>query len=138
MACILSLGCLEMGTILSRFSSTNRRTNIWNKRNTNIIITHHAIRCNSQVHSIKLQYIDTFDTLTLYGQTIILSKCSCKNFVEYNILSIPMLQQSNSQQKDINTEVRFQHQAREVSKRGPTGAGDAVVMLQYFRWRVVN
>jgi hypothetical protein len=30
MACIFSLGCLDIGTIRSRFSSTNRRTNIWN------------------------------------------------------------------------------------------------------------
>lgn len=29
MAWIFSLGCLEMGTIRSRFSSTNSRTNIW-------------------------------------------------------------------------------------------------------------
>ena len=28
MACIFSLGCLDIGTIRSRFSSTNRRTNI--------------------------------------------------------------------------------------------------------------
>lgn len=44
-ACIFSFGCLDIGTILSRFSSTNRRTNIWKITSIQFLIYRRLLLC---------------------------------------------------------------------------------------------